>query len=361
VVVGEVKEVSPASVTVRLAAGGVRVLSPEEVARDPQTGAAVVHYGLLPVLRRVDLRVAVGVSLAFGLPYLLVALRWRLLLAAQGIGFRLVELLRLVFIGLLFNNVMPGSLGGDVVKAYYVTRRTPQKVAGVLTVFLDRVLGLLGLTTLCLLGTLTNLSDARFRLLFLELTALVLLVVAGGAVFLSAPLRRFLHVEGILRRLPFRRTIAELDRAFLIYRDHGRAVALGFLLSLGVHLVVVTGTWILGRSLGLEATLGQYFSLVPVALGIATLPISIAGWGVGEWAYAVLFSRLSPSNWIPAMALSVLFRVSTVVVWSLLGAVFLIRGERPTHAQLEQELAEEKELLKEPVQEGTAGEGPFRG
>jgi hypothetical protein len=61
------------------------------------------------------------------------------------------------------------------------------------------------------------------------------------------------------------------------------------------------------------------------------------------------------------MALSVLFRVSTVVVWSLLGALFLIRGERPTQAQLEQELAEEKELLKEPVAEGTAGEGPFRG
>ena len=44
-----------------------------------------------------------------------------------------------------------------------------------------------------------------------------------------------------------------------------------------------------------------------------------------------------------------LFRVSTVVVWSLLGAVFLIRGERPTHAELEQELAREKELLGEPV------------
>jgi uncharacterized protein (TIRG00374 family) len=357
VVVGELEELGAATVTVRLATGGVRVLSAEEVARDPETGAVVVRYGLLPVLRRVDLRVVAGVSLAFGVPYLLVALRWQLLLAAQGIRFRLVELLRLVFIGLLFNNVMPGSLGGDVVKAHYVTRRTSQKAAGVLTVFLDRVLGLLGLTTLCLLGTLTNLSDPRFRLLFLELTALLLLVVAGGAVFLSAPLRRFLHVDGILRRLPFRHTVAELDRAFLIYRDHRDAVVLGFLLSLGVHLIVVSVNWILGRSLGLEATLGQYFSLAPVALGVATLPISIAGWGVGEWAYAVLFSRLSPSNWTPAMALSVLFRVSTVVVWSMLGAVFLILGERPTHAELEQEVAEEKELLREPVQEGAAGEG----
>jgi len=352
VLVGEVEKVGPAAVTVRLAGGEVRSVPLEAVARDPRTGGLGVRSGLLPILRQVDLRVAAGVSLAFGVAYLLVALRWQLLLGAQGIGFRLVPLLRLVFIGLLFNNVMPGSLGGDVVKAYYVVKRTPQKAAAVLTIFLDRVLGLLGLATLCLLGTLTNLSDPRFRILFLELTALVVLVVAGASVFLNRRLRRFLHVEGILRRLPFRRTVAELDRALLIYRDHGDVVALGFVLSLGVHLVVVAVNWVLGRSLGLEATLGQYFSLVPVALAVATLPISIAGWGVGEWAYAVLFSRLSPSNWTPAMALSVLFRVSTVVVWTILGAVFLIRGERPTRAQLERELAEEKELLSEPAGAG---------
>jgi hypothetical protein len=361
VLLGEVEKVGVATVTIRLATGEVRVLSAEEVARDPKTGAFLVRNGLLPVLRRVDLRVAAGVSLAFGVPYLLVALRWQLLLGAQGIGFRLVELLRLVFIGLLFNNVMPGSLGGDVVKAYYVVQRTPQKAAAVLTIFLDRVLGLLGLTTLCLLGTLTNLSDPRFRMLFLELTALLLVVVACGSVFLGGRLRRFLHVEGILRRLPFRRTVAELDRAFLIYRHHAGVVALGFLLSLGVHLVVVGVNWVLGRSLGLEATLGQYFSLTLVAVGVTTLPISIAGWGVGEWAYAVLFSQLSPANWTPAMALSVLFRVLTVVVWSLLGAVFLMLGERPTHAQLERELAEEKELLEEPVPESAAKEGSAGG
>jgi hypothetical protein len=61
------------------------------------------------------------------------------------------------------------------------------------------------------------------------------------------------------------------------------------------------------------------------------------------------------------MALSVLFRVSTVVVWSMLGAVFLIRGERPTPAQLEQELAEEKESLKESVRERGTREGPSGG
>jgi len=354
-VVGRIEQQTPAGVTIRLAGGELREVPAEAIARDAETGAPKVRQGLLQVLRRVDLRLVVAVTLGFGVVYLLVATRWRLLLRAQGMNFTLGELLRLVFIGMLFNNIMLGSLGGDVVKAYYVARRAPQKTAAVLTVFLDRMLGLLGLITLCLLGTLTNLGDPRFRSLFLQLTILLLVVVAGAAVFLSRGLRRVFHVEGLLRRLPFRETVAELDRAFSIYRDHKGAVVAGFFLSLGVHLTVVTANWLLGRSLGVDARLGHYFSLVPVALAMAALPISIAGWGVGEWAYAGLFSRLDPANWTAAMALSVLFRVSTAMVWSLLGAVFLIVGERPSRRALEQELAQEEEFLEGVAREAAAG------
>ncbi len=355
VLVGTVQRQDGTGVTIRLVGGELREVPAEAIAQDAETGAPKIRRGLLQVLRRVDIRLVVAVTLGYGVVYVLVATRWRLLLRAQGMNFGLGELLRLVFIGMLFNNIMLGSLGGDVVKAYYVARRAPQKTAAVLTVFLDRMLGLLGLMTLCLLGTLTNLGDPRFRSLFLQLTILLLVVVAGAAVFLSRSLRRVFQVEGLLRRLPFRETVAELDRAFSIYRDHKGAVVAGFLLSIGVHLTVVTANWLLGRSLGVDARLGHYFSLVPVALAMAALPISIAGWGVGEWAYAGLFSRLNPANWTAAMALSVLFRVSTAMVWSLLGAVFLIVGERPTRAALEQELAQEEKFLESVVREGAAG------
>lgn len=346
VLVGVVEEAGPEGFRVRLSEGEVLWVPAEEVARDPASGAPAVRYGLLPVVRRVDLRLVAALTLGFSVVYVLVATRWRLLLRAQGMEFGLGELLRLVFIGMLFNNVMLGSLGGDVVKAYFVARRAPQRAAAVLTVFLDRVLGMLGLMTLCLVGTVSNLGDPRFRSLFLQLALLLGVVVATGAVFLSTRLRRLFHVEGVLRRLPFRETVAELDRALVLYRRHRGVLLAGFLLSLGVHLSVVLVNWALGWNLGLNARLGHYFSLVPVALTVAALPVSIAGWGVGEWAYAVLFSRLDPANWTRAMALSVLFRVSTAVVWSMLGAVFLIRGERPSRGDLEEELAREEALLE---------------
>jgi hypothetical protein len=49
------------------------------------------------------------------------------------------------------------------------------------------------------------------------------------------------------------------------------------------------------------------------------------------------------------------------VVWSLLGAVFLILGGGPTRAQLEQELVEEKELLKEAAGAPATQEAPSGG
>ncbi len=348
---GSLEQETAAALHLRLPDGELRQVPRETIARDPRTGNLKVREGLLRVLGRVDLRLVVVLTLSFGVTYLLVATRWRLLLRAQGMEFSLGEVLRLIFIGMLFNQMMLGTLGGDVVKAYYVTRRARQKTAAVLTVFLDRVLGLLGLMTLCVLGTLTNLRDPEFRHLFVLLTAALLVVVVGGLVLMSRRLRRLLRVGSVVRRLPFGETLAELDRALLIYRHHKGAVAVGWLLSIGVHVSVVVVNWLLGWHLGLQAQPSHYFSLIPVALAVAALPISIAGWGVGEWAYAMLFSRLDPSNWTKAMALSVLFRLSTAVVWSLLGAVFLIRGERPSRAELEQEAAEEEALI-----EGMAGQ-----
>ncbi len=357
VLVGTVEHQGPTGVTIRLRGGELRQLPAEMVARDPDTGGLRVQEGLLRVLRRVDVRLVVALCLSYSVVYLLVAVRWKLLLRAQGMKFGVGQLLRLNFIGMLFNNIMLGSLGGDVVKAYFVAQRTERKAAAVLTVFLDRMLGLVALATLCAVGTVTNLGQPQFRLLFLQLTVLMLLVVGGAAVFLSRRLRRFFHVERILRWLPFRRTVGEIDRALFIYRDRKQTLLAGFLLSIAVHLGVVTVNWALGWNLGLDARLTHYFSLVPVALFMAALPISISGWGVREWTYALLFSRLNPDNWTAAMALAVLFRVSTAVVWSLLGAVFLIIGERPSRAELERELTAEEGFPESVAPETRAGAG----
>src|SRR6266849_3142138 len=61
--------------------------------------------------------------------YLQVAIiswRWNVLNGALGFGIRYREAFSLSMIGLLFTVVIPGSVGGDVIKAYYVGTRVPK-------------------------------------------------------------------------------------------------------------------------------------------------------------------------------------------------------------------------------------------
>ena len=90
---------------------------------------------------------------------LIVTWRWKLLLQTQGIRLSYGQTLSLTMIGLASTLFMPGSVGGDLVKAYYVTKDAPNKrPQAVMTIFLDRFIGLLGLLTVASTGVLLNLA-----------------------------------------------------------------------------------------------------------------------------------------------------------------------------------------------------------
>ena len=82
------------------------------------------------------------------------ALRWRMLLRGQGIRIPAWRAVSLTFQGCMFSLFMPGgAVGGDVLKAAFLARETRdgQKIEGVTTIFLDRVIGMMGLFLLVLL------------------------------------------------------------------------------------------------------------------------------------------------------------------------------------------------------------------
>lgn len=79
------------------------------------------------------------------------AVRWKMLLASQGIDMPLMRAVSLTFQGSMFSLFLPGgSVGGDVIKAAFLTRESDRKktVEAVTTIFLDRVIGMLGLFSL---------------------------------------------------------------------------------------------------------------------------------------------------------------------------------------------------------------------
>ena len=72
--------------------------------------------------QRIDLRLLGLVIFTSQLGLLTTFLRWYILVRVIEPGFRLRATMLLCFIGYVFNLVIPGAVGGDIVKASYLRR-----------------------------------------------------------------------------------------------------------------------------------------------------------------------------------------------------------------------------------------------
>src|SRR5438552_3130691 len=73
---------------------------------------------------------------------LLSFVRWFVLVRAVGLPFRVRDALRLGMVGYFFNNFLPGSIGGDVLKAAFLAREQDRRTLAVATVIMDRMIAL---------------------------------------------------------------------------------------------------------------------------------------------------------------------------------------------------------------------------
>lgn len=113
------------------------------------------------------------------------AQRLRLLLRGIGYQYQYYRMLKITMIGAFFNIVIPGSVGGDVVKGYYLYQNekdNPGKAVGVLV--LDRVLGVASVVLmaglfLCFSVTSLLRDNQNTDVLILSLIMVVICIVIG--------------------------------------------------------------------------------------------------------------------------------------------------------------------------------------
>ena len=357
-----------------------------------------VHRGIVTVFSDIDWTWFVPTFLWVGLVPTGGALRFRMLLAVQGVRIRASRALSLTFLGQFFNNFMLGLTGGDVVKAYYVTRDTHKRTEAVVTVFLDRVVGLIALAFLAAAMVLANLGDDKFRKaaiyvwIFLVMACFMLLMlysrrlrrkvhytmaavatVGGGlilgsrvwsrgwpavshevlifvaimagvwVVVLARPLRRLLGLQKVRRKLGRSKVVREMDNAFHVFsREPGVTVA-AFAISLGCHFLTVGAVFGFARSLGISHVPFHYFLVfVPVINMIAAVPVSLAGWGVQEAVYQMFFGAVGVGP-TEAITLSFVYRLCAAVLWSLPGGVrLMLRKDRATVQEVARAMSAEE-------------------
>ena len=74
-----------------------------------------------------------GAALCVSFALVMTLVRWFVLVRAQGLPFRFPDALRLGLIGFFFNTFLPGSVGGDIIKAAFLAREQNRRTVAVAT------------------------------------------------------------------------------------------------------------------------------------------------------------------------------------------------------------------------------------
>jgi uncharacterized membrane protein YbhN (UPF0104 family) len=250
----------------------------------------------------------------------LLALRWREIVVACGAKLPMATALGYSFIGQFFSQVLPSTVGGDAARIWLLARGGAGWPTATYSVFTDRVVGvsiLAVLVIVCLPWTFNMMHDpiARAALASIGFGALT-----GTLVFLMLGLKNLLVME----RWWITRHLAAASRvAWRLCRTIAGARVAAF--SIAIHLMTVMVAW--GAAMAAHAAIDfvhALFLVLPVML-IATIPVSIAGWGVRESAMVLAFSYagLAESD---GLIVSILFGVVNLAVGVIGGIVWVASG-----------------------------------
>jgi uncharacterized protein (TIRG00374 family) len=258
------------------------------------------------------------------------AVRWRILLRAQGADATIPFLTSSYFVGFFFNNMLPSSIGGDVVRIYDSWRSGTNRPTAVTVIFVDRFLGSLALIFM-VFGTLlipTQLTDAMplSRVgLFLGAIAMIafcwLIFVTPRTVATLLGRFRFPIINKVAA------TLHKVADAFEIFQKNRSALLNSLWLSVLLQINVVIYHYIVAIALGLDLPFYSFFFTIPAYTLITTLPISINGIGIRENLFIFFFGLFGLAN-TEAVAYSWLLYGILLIQGLLGGIVYALRRER---------------------------------
>jgi glycosyltransferase 2 family protein len=239
---------------------------------------------------------------------------------------------KLYYIGLFFNNFMLGSVGGDVVRIYYLGKKTGVATATTSVLF-ERITAGFALVGIVLVSALFM---DQSRPYLISLLILIIIAVALYIIF-----KIFMKKATVTKRnsssqsklslimVKGKQAIIGIGDTAKNYRNEswqwwGMILLLSFLFQVGM-------AWIndlLFRSFGIEVSFLHLLVIITLISVITMIPVSLNGLGVREASYVLFFQSIGVPEGI-ALSVSLLFFI-LVTISSLIGGLFWLMERRET-------------------------------
>ena len=337
-------------------------------------GLIVLAFGLLALVlyqnraqiqqvvsRKLDLRLLAAGVLIFQTSLILTYVRWYALVRVIEPRFTLRATLLLGSIGYVFNLVIPGAVGGDLIKAAYLVRMHIRKTQAVASMVIDRILGLLGLFILASIAGAFAWSQTtplvhRLILAAWFATLAGTLVLAGifGQVF-----TRFLPASKPHEHSRLAMIVSELKTMSSTYRTRLDVVFLCLAISVAGHALNIVAFYLMSVMLfpTMNTTLAEHFLMGPLTLFTMAVPLPFGALGLSEGVGDQLFGLVRhPSGALAMMGFRVLmYSCGVIGVFVYLANYKEVRGLTAKAHDLEHEIVEgDLEDEEEEVEPGSA-------
>lgn len=223
---------------------------------------------------------------------ILMAVKWTLLLVVKDIHLSWWRATKIYYQSTFLGVFLPPTVGGDVVRAWLVTRdeqRLPEIASSIL---IERAIGLLalaifGIMAAALLPGLIGPSglDSWNLLAALLGTSFVLIGVFVFS-FSTVAETMIMRLSRLLANVPVIGRLAALlgkiHHAYRDYRHERTTLFLFFLLTMLENALPILRAWMVAVALGVTVSPLWFLIIVPLELVLIRIPLSFDGFGIRE-------------------------------------------------------------------------------
>ena len=281
---------------------------------------------LFTTLTRLDVAIVL-IGLIVGVFGVIVSsYQWKNLLNGEQIHIDLARLINLYFVGIAFNHFLPTGMGGDVVKAYYVSREGGSNATSASAVLMSRVTGLFGMFIVSISALLIwHTSFSRQIVIPFLLLILAVCTAIAFAVFSVSILPRFF--KGRWAQWPIFASIISLGNALSVSIRRPRSMGSATLFGVLFHIETCLNYYIYAVALHMNVPLSFYLVAIPFVTLVAFLPISINGFGLRESVFVYAFSIIHIPT-ATSLLLAFLVDLQTLLFGIIGGGIYLAMGSR---------------------------------
>jgi uncharacterized protein (TIRG00374 family) len=295
---------------------------------------------LTSIFHQMNLGIFTITLIIFIFGQVIVGFRWWLLLRTQSIFISLAAAVRLNFLGWFYNNFMPGSVGGDLLRAWYVTKHTEKRFEAALSVFVDRIIGLLSTFVIATFfytvflrnqaDTVTFTGRSGFLEIFTDykwiiLSIIAVLLVTFCGLLLQRGGRTLLQKVWLKIKIHSLRAFEKFKNAVFVYASSPSTIFAAFVLTVSLQIFIITSFWFLGKNLGISVSIKYYYVFFTLTWVLGALPVSVGGAVVVEGTLYYLFVNFAGVEKEAALALVWCQRIVWMLA-SLPGAVIHLVG-----------------------------------